>query len=295
MIGRRPVMAFGNSDGVKAMLEYTTIGNPRPSLGLIVQHTDAEREYVYNASPKGSGKLIDAVADAPKLGWTVVDMKRDWKDVLADDSVTAIDVLLESDAWMLRRAATANARLLEAYPQGFPLDAGHRPHFTLIQYFARTSDLDKVYAATEKVLAGFDLKSMKLEAIKQYYIPNGDNGVAGIVIRPTPDLIKLQQNLIDAVAPFRVETATSNAFVTTPDDLIIKPSLIEYVSAFVSKSTGESFNPHVTTGVAPKTFLDEMLKDPFDSFSFAPSSAAVYQLDQYGTAAKKLKEWSYRP
>ncbi len=73
---------------------------------------------------------------------------------------------------------------------------------------------------------------------------------------------KLQQDLIDAVAPFTVETATSNAFVTTPDDLIIKPSLIEYVSTFVSKSTGESFKPHVTTGVAPQDVSRRDAKGP---------------------------------
>ena len=76
-------MAFGNSDGDKAMLEYTTIGNPRPSFGLIVHHTDAEREYAYDAHPKSSGKLIEALADAPKRGWIVVDMERDWSPVFA--------------------------------------------------------------------------------------------------------------------------------------------------------------------------------------------------------------------
>jgi phosphoglycolate phosphatase-like HAD superfamily hydrolase len=84
-IGRRPVMCFGNSDGDKAMLEYTTIGNPRPGFGLIVHHTDAEREYAYDAKPKSSGKLVEALADAPKRGWTVVDMKKDWKTVFPFD------------------------------------------------------------------------------------------------------------------------------------------------------------------------------------------------------------------
>lgn len=80
-IGRRPIACFGNSDGDKAMLEYTTINNPRPSFGLIVHHTDAEREYAYDKTPKSSGKLIDALADAPMRGWIVADMKNDWKEV----------------------------------------------------------------------------------------------------------------------------------------------------------------------------------------------------------------------
>ncbi len=82
-IGRRPIAAFGNSDGDQAMLEYTTVANPRPSFGLIVHHTDAEREYAYDARPKSSGKLITALQAAPKNGWIIVDMKRDWKTVFA--------------------------------------------------------------------------------------------------------------------------------------------------------------------------------------------------------------------
>ena len=80
-IGRRPIACFGNSDGDKAMLEYTTINNPRPSFGLIVHHTDADREYAYDAHPKSSGKLVAALKDAPTRGWTVVDMQKDWNQV----------------------------------------------------------------------------------------------------------------------------------------------------------------------------------------------------------------------
>jgi len=82
-IGRRPIACFGNSDGDQQMLEYTTIDNPRPSLGVIIHHTDAEREYAYDAKPKSSGKLVTALADASKRGWIVVDMKRDWAQVFA--------------------------------------------------------------------------------------------------------------------------------------------------------------------------------------------------------------------
>jgi len=83
-IGRRPIACFGNSDGDQAMLEYTTIGNPRPSFGLIVHHTDAEREYAYDSNPTGSGKLTTALEVAPKYGWTVVDMKEDWNRIWSE-------------------------------------------------------------------------------------------------------------------------------------------------------------------------------------------------------------------
>lgn len=90
-IGRRPIACFGNSDGDKEMLEYTTIDNPRESIGLIVHHTDGEREYAYDARPKSSGKLVEALADAPKRGWIIVDMKTDWKRVFAFDTAKKRD------------------------------------------------------------------------------------------------------------------------------------------------------------------------------------------------------------
>ena len=80
-IGRRPVICCGNSDGNHAMLQYTTIDNPCPSLGLIVHHTDAEREYAYDAKTTSTGKLVEALKEAPQQGWLVVDMKQDWNVV----------------------------------------------------------------------------------------------------------------------------------------------------------------------------------------------------------------------
>ena len=146
-----------------------------------------------------------------------------------------------------------------------------------------------------KVLAGANVNRMKLDAFKYYYIPSGKTGLAGIVAKPTPELLKLQQDLIAAVAPFTVPTGPSAAVVTTPDDPVIDPLLIDYVSTFVPKSFGESFNPHVTTGVASREYLDKMLAEPFESFTFSPAGAAIYQLGQFGTAAKKLKEWDLKP
>ena len=80
-IGRRPIACFGNSDGDQAMLQYTTINNPRPSFGLIVHHDDGEREFAYDAMPKGTGELVEALKEAPRRGWTVVSMKDDWNAI----------------------------------------------------------------------------------------------------------------------------------------------------------------------------------------------------------------------
>jgi len=78
-IGRRPIAAFGNSDGDLQMLQWITT-RPGPSLGLIVHHTDAEREWGYDRKSP-IGKLDKALDEATAKGWTVVDMKRDWKRI----------------------------------------------------------------------------------------------------------------------------------------------------------------------------------------------------------------------
>ena len=77
-IGRRPLAAFGNSDGDLAMLQYTTMNAGRPALGLLVHHTDGTREYAYDAHSTSSGRLHEALRQAPAQGWLVVDMARDW-------------------------------------------------------------------------------------------------------------------------------------------------------------------------------------------------------------------------
>lgn len=78
-IGRRPVMAFGNSDGDLQMLQWTT-ASKGPKLGALVHHTDEVREEAYDRQSH-IGKLDQALDLAPQLGWLLIDMKKDWKTV----------------------------------------------------------------------------------------------------------------------------------------------------------------------------------------------------------------------
>jgi phosphoglycolate phosphatase-like HAD superfamily hydrolase len=78
-IGRRPILAFGNSDGDHQMLQWTAAGSGARFLGL-VHHTDAEREWAYDRQSH-IGKLDKALDEALARSWTVVDMKKDWKRV----------------------------------------------------------------------------------------------------------------------------------------------------------------------------------------------------------------------
>jgi acid phosphatase (class A) len=227
-----------------------------------------------NMSPAGD---CNAEAAALELGFQ-------------EQDVIAIDILLEPDNVLLSKAEAVNGEFMKAYPEGFTLDESHRPHITLIQRYVRKADLEKVYAASNKVLSRYKMNTLELEAYEYGYFPMGELGLAAINAKQIPELVKLQKELIDVVAPYAVEMAYSSAFYTTPDDPIIDPILVHYVSVFVPEHTGEHFAPHLTVGLAPTTFLDELKAKPFEKYNFKPVSAAVYQLGQWGTAAKKLKK-----
>jgi len=83
-VGRRPIAAFGNSDGDLQMLQWTTSGDGR-RLGVIIRHTDSEREWAYDRQSH-VGRLDKALDEAARHGWVVVDMKQDWGRVYGFES-----------------------------------------------------------------------------------------------------------------------------------------------------------------------------------------------------------------
>jgi 2'-5' RNA ligase len=209
--------------------------------------------------------------------------------VAQQNPATAIDIALEPDATMLQHARDANARLLKSFPKGFSLDETHHPHVTMLQQFVRTEDLDKVFAAATAVLVKEKPTAWKLKAFKYYYIPSPPVGLAGIVVEPTEDLHRLQNELITAIKPYTVKTGTPAAFFSEDGGRDIQEDLIKYVANFVTDAAGKRFNPHVTIGVGTETYLNEMLAEPFPSFTFSATGASVYQLGTFGTARKELK------
>ena len=218
-----------------------------------------------------------------------------WASGAQENPVTAIDIALEPDATMIQHAEAANALLRKVFPTGYALDATHRPHITMLQRFVRTADLDKVYAAVGDVLAGEKPAGWTLEAFKYDYVVWDKAGLTVILIKPTDQLIQFQQKLIDTVAPFTVETGTTAAFFTTPEDPDINQPTIDYVTHYVPESSGKKLEPHVTVGVAPPDYLKKLVAEPFDAFTFSPAALAVYQLGNFGTARNKLKAWQLKP
>jgi hypothetical protein len=117
----------------------------------------------------------------------------------------------------------------------------------------------------------------------------GPLGLGGIVVKPTPDLLRLQQEMIGAPTSYTVNTATAAAFYTTPDEPDINPSVIDYIATSMADLSGKNFSPHVTTGIGTAAFLHAILATPFTAFTFSAVSAPVYQFGDYGTARKQLR------
>jgi len=200
------------------------------------------------------------------------------------DKVIAIDVLLEPDQTMVDKASAFNSRLRADYPQGYSLDATHAPHVTLLQRFIRVSDFDAVTTAVTTVLLTERATDLSLKAQGFVYVPSQGVAVTLLAVERTPELVRLQQKVVDAVAPFAVSGGTSAAFVDTPPDGDIVP----YVETFVPKASGPNYFPHVTVGVATESFVKRLKAEPFEAFTFKPKDVAIYQLGNYGVAAKKL-------
>ena len=215
--------------------------------------------------------------------------------VAQQNPVTAIDIALEPDATMVQQAMAANARLRKSFPKGFALDETHHPHISMLQQFVRTDDLDKVFATANAVMAKEKPTAWTLKAFKYYYIPAPPIGLAGIVVEPTEDLHRLQDELITAVKPFTVKTGSPAAFFSDEGGRDIQKFLIDYVANFVTDAAGTRFNPHVTIGVGTEEYLNKMLAEPFASFTFSAAGASVYQLGSFGTARKELRALTVTP
>jgi hypothetical protein len=132
--------------------------------------------------------------------------------------------------------------------------------------------------------------SWKLTAFKYSYMPLKEIGLGGILVKPTPDLVRLQQELIDATAAFMAPAGcgTAAAFVTTPQDPDIDQATLDAVATYLAGQTGEHYSPHVTTGVGTTDYLTGLHAARFPNFTFSPAGASIYQFGNFGLAAKRL-------
>jgi 2'-5' RNA ligase len=208
----------------------------------------------------------------------------------AAEPVIAIDVLLLPDQTMIERAKAANARLRENYAQCYTLGPAQVAHITLVQRYVRTKDLKAIEEAVANVLAKEDPRAFELTAIGYAFAPWAGVAITSIAIARTPELDRLHQNIVKAVEPFAVAKASAAAFSTSKELPKVEADIIEYVAAFVPKSSGKNYHPHVTIGVARESFVERMKAGQFDKLEFKPAGVAIYQLGAFGTAQRKLWE-----
>jgi hypothetical protein len=205
-------------------------------------------------------------------------------------TLIAINVLFEPDAATVTRAKALNARLLATYPAGFPLDAHHTAHITILQRFVPLADLEALAQAVREAVGQELPLNWESTATGLYDLAHGDLGAMGIVIQPSDDWRRLQQRMIEVVTPFAAEQGTAEAFAPRLDGAPISQLTVDYVNAFVGPRTGSNYNPHITVGIGTRACLDALKAEPFDPFPVRAQSVSLYQVGDYGVAQTKLHD-----
>jgi len=207
--------------------------------------------------------------------------------------LTAIDVLVNPDEKALQHARTWNARMRESVPDGFALDATHQPHITTLQRYVRTAELDNVYDAVQKTLAATDASALSYKAVAIRHADWGvpGQGLAVILVQPSPHVLDFQAALLAAITPYTEAGGTAAAFVTSPGEDITQ-STFDWVAGYVPAQIGPGrYTAHITVGFATLDDLKTIEAESFDAFEIHPVSIAVYHLGNNGTARTELKSW----
>ncbi|MCZ4102593.1 hypothetical protein G3I60_35750 [Streptomyces sp. SID13666] len=210
--------------------------------------------------------------------------------------LTAVDILMLPDATMIERARELNTQMHQSVPDGFALDAHHRPHITLLQRYVRTSELTPVFDVVADAIGAADPDALQLRGVRVAHMQVASQagmGLAGLVVEPSQAVLDLQRSLIAAVEPFAAQGGTAAAYVTTAEAPEINADTIEYVERYVPDHSGNNFVAHVTVGLAQLDFLTDLESRPFDAFTFHPAGFAVFQLGNNGTAQREMQTWDF--
>lgn len=204
--------------------------------------------------------------------------------------LTAIDILVNPDDTTIEHARGWNARMRASVSDGFALDATHQPHITTLQRYVRTADLDHVYTAVEQTLASTDTGSLSYRAVA---VKHGDWGVPGqglavLIVQPSPEVLDFQAALLTAVKPFVESGGTAAAFVRDPGEEISQ-STLDWVESYVPAQIGAgNYIAHITIGFATLEDLKTIEAESFDAFTIHPASISVYHLGNSGAARSLL-------
>ena len=204
--------------------------------------------------------------------------------------LVAINVLLEPDAVTVERARALNARLKANFPAGFALDEAHAPHVTLVQCFVREEDVTRVAEALRAMLGGLGKVDWQSRAVALYALAEENLGLMGIVIAPTPDLLRVQAKVIETLQPFLVAKGTAEAFAPNADGSLVNQPTVDYVNGFTATRTGDDYHPHLTVGIGKLDFVEALKAEPFAAFPVSAVAVSLYRLGNFGVARKKLHD-----
>ena len=220
-------------------------------------------------------RLDMGLDEAAAKGWTVVSMKTTGRPFFRCPArITAIDILLEPDATMLQHAAAEQRPIAQGLPEGLrPRCDAHSAHHTAPVFRPHGGPGEPLCRRGTGVRGG-QCHRDELEAFKLYYVPaGGDLGLAGICAKPTPEILKLQADVIAAASPSPGRRPIG-AFTAAHDNPAIGRGDHPVCSTF--EKTGAGANSIRTSDRrAPTEDLDKMLAEPFESFTFSPAGAAV--------------------
>jgi hypothetical protein len=205
-------------------------------------------------------------------------------------NVVAINVLIEPDSRVAEAARRANQRVHTGNLQGFTFDSTHVPHISLLHRYVRQSDLPRIYAAVDRVIADLRPQTLALTATGYDTSPWEGGSLVNITVKKVGELNRMQEALVSALMPYTVATADEHAFARTADSKHIDMMTIDYVATFVPEQVGASFKPHITVGLGDRDAAKRLQAEPFAPISFRPAAIAVYQLGNLGTARRKLHE-----
>jgi hypothetical protein len=204
----------------------------------------------------------------------------------AQQGLIAIDALLVPEKQIIDKVESLNAELRQDYPAGYAFDAMRIPHLTLVQRFVMIEVIEAVFRSLAKVLKDEPPLAMTLVAKGISSVSFDGLAVAVFDIERTPELMRLHQKVIHAVAPFAAGGGTSAAFA----DNAVAAGTVDWVETFIPEASGENYQPHITAGIATEPFVSKLKAAPFLPVAFKADALAVFQLGNFGTAARKLWE-----
>jgi hypothetical protein len=206
----------------------------------------------------------------------------------ASDEVIAVNVLLQPDQDTSGRAVRINELLRQSDPRGFPLDASHLPHISVVQGYVEAKNLPALYHAVERVSAEIPLSGRQLTVLGLEHKPWGHQEITNIKIAKSRELETFQADLVSALSPYLVKTGDGSAFVSSKGDPAVDQETIEYVRTFVQKHTGAAFEPHITVGISDAETARKVTAQQGTPPKLTLASVAVFQLGNVGTARKEL-------